>query len=261
MGETTEATEDTVGDDRVALLDKETKPRPKGLPDDEEWDLVEFSEQQQRRFNRVYRENKERGEQLHQMFKDQRALFDKIDGLEKRTIEAEKSSRIDELKDLKKRALEESDFSSVVEVDDQIASIRAQPVEEKNPEPKPQQQETNADPVVMEAVNTWALEKNEDGSFKRPWAADEGHPLHLKAASMAHAAMSDPTIPTTADALDEVDRLMNVTKVARNRSTVLSSDSNISTKRKKQKLTEAQKAVAVKMGLSEEKYLRGLENA
>ena len=210
------------------------------------------------RFNQLYGYMKQNERIITKMGKDNRSLLDRLGKVETDTTQRSVDDRIEALKSQKKEALDAGDNAKVVEIDDQIAKLRA----------TPKKQETRTEVAQEEAVFTTeqeqrikslGFETNEKGDYIRPWAIPS-HPLHMKGASIAAAVLEDPSFSARGmDAvLEEVDRLMEVKKPTRGSPTVLSADANVSPKRSgKPTLTDDEKAIARAMELTPEQYLEG----
>ena len=242
---------------------------PKEEPkENETTDFVAMDEKMQKRFNRVYSNMKQFERLYAQTMKDQKVLLDRLSALEGKQQEQAVTQAVENLKARKVQALESGDHKGAVEIDDQIAQVRAVP--EKKPEPittptmEPVPEISTPD---KELIQEWAHELTGDGNFRRPWA-QAGHPYNAKATSIGMAVLEDPEFKgkATEEILKEVDRLMGIeVKTLKRTSPVLSSDADVPARKSKDlKLTVDQKKIAEVLYANEspakahERYLKGL---
>lgn len=254
---------------QVEQVEEKPVQIPNEEPDkDQTTDFVALDEKTQKRFNRVYSNMKQFQRLFETGMKDQKTLLKRIEELEGKHQEQAVQQAVEGLKARKVQALEAGDNKQVVELDDQIAQVRAV---EKKPETKA---EPVSEPVPeiqtpdKEMIQEWAHETLQDGNFKRPWA-QPGHPYNAKATSIGMAVLEDPNFKgkDTSDILKEVDRLMGLeVKALKRTSPVLSNDGDVSVKQSKEvKLTADQKKVAeviysdLEPKKAHERYLKGLE--
>lgn len=229
----------------------EEKPRPADLPKDQEWERVDFQtadrEMIERRFNRVYGSMKMNEAAMRQMAEDNRKLIERLEAMESSQAKKETDSRLAELKAKKISALENGDNEAVVEIDDQIATLRSRPEPEKKPEKK-QEDPGWFTQERQQAVVRWASEKDSEGNPLRPWA-QENHPKNARCIEITNGVLNDPDFAGAdiGEILSEVDRLMAPPK-RKQPAAVLSGDTPPRPKQgDKIKLTEEQKLVAVRM--------------
>ena len=232
---------------------KETKGRPEGLPEDQEWDRVDFEtadpETIQRRFNRLYAGQKTTENALKQAAEDNRKLADRLEEIERNRTEQDNSRRLSELKQEKIKALEEGETARAVEIDDQILDIKTA----EKPAPKVEKEEIQEPgwftPQKQQALVNWASESDGNGNLKRPWA-EEGHPKNPRCIEITNAVLNDPDFAGAdmTEILSEVDRLMTPRQKKPSAAPVLSGgDAPRETKKTSVKLTEEQKLVARRM--------------
>ena len=188
--------------------DTEPKPRPDSLPADQEWDRVEMDPKVQGRFNRVYATMQATKNALDVAAKDNKALADRLEKMERDGIESRKAEEKARLKEEKKAALEAEDHDKVVDIDDRLMDLKTVPKEE----PKPVIQESAPvwfTPEKEQALTNWASSMAEDGQLKRPWA-QEGHPKNARCVEIVNAVINDPDFMGSdmPEILAEVDRLM-----------------------------------------------------
>ena len=248
--------------------EKKELPVPKETREDETTEKVEMDDKTQKRFNRIYHNMKQNERFVAQLMNDQKVLLKKLDTLEGQQQKQAVEQAVEGLKARKAQALDAGDHKQVVEIDDQIAQVRAVP--ENKPEPK---QEAEVPAVQIPEpekalLRDWANELTPDGNFKRPWA-QAGHPYNAKAAAIGAAVLEDPEFDgkATEEVLREIDRLMGAeVKQLKRTSPVLSNDSDVAVKKSKEtKLSTDQKKIAEAIYSGEKpetahaRYLKGLQ--
>ncbi len=200
---------------RAALLDAlvEENPRPEGLPDDQEWERVDFETADattiQRRFNRLYASTKQAEAALVVAASDNRKLADRMEKLENAGEADRTATKITELKAEKVKAMEGEEHARVVEIDDQIQDLK-QPKPEPKVEVEPKQEDPGwFTPARQGELVAWANQSDEKGSLKRPWAQPD-HPKNARCVELTNAVLNDPdfTGAEMNEILAEVDRLM-----------------------------------------------------
>src|SRR6266498_3233324 len=198
------------------------KYRPKGLPDDEQWEYVELSPEGQKRFNRVYGALKHHQALNEQLLNDQIILADKLDKLEKRVTSGEGASTEAQLKGAKVAALVGGDYQRVIEIDDALLELKMRAHQQQNmpqqpggPSELPATQNYSLDEATKVLLDEWGRERGADGDLLRPWV-DPRHPLHEKANRAHQLVMADPmtAFAPIGDVLDSIDRYMGVGKSA-----------------------------------------------
>ena len=239
----------------------DTKPRPTDLPDDQSWDnKVEFSPEQQKRFNRLYGQVKTQDKQLGELSQMNAKLIERLEAQEQKTAVREIDGELADLRAAKKEALDAGDTDKVMEIDDAIldAKIKAKEASE-TPEPKKDPDKSNDDfdftPSQKDRLIEWATERNDKGDVIRPWA-DPGHPKHTTAMKIAEGVLGDPeyTGADMEDILKEVDRVATLAldpgKAKRPGAAVLKSNGGPGNANKEGgggSLTQDQKAIAYRM--------------
>lgn len=213
------------------------------------------------RFKRIYGHMKEYERVNTQLVEDNKRLFDRLNHIEAAGNQTAVNSQLTRLREAKKSALEAQDVDRVMQIDEQIMDIKATAI--KKPEP--------IAPVAQAPLATggmphdwgekfvdWASELNNSGDYVRPWAANQNHPLHLKAVRIASDILADSRYADDIDAVfTEVERRMQSFKPGP--AAVLASDRNVSGgSAKKIALTDVQKRVAKAMGLTDDDYIKGM---
>jgi hypothetical protein len=238
---------------------EETKPAPKDLPSDQEWDHVEFDEKTQRRFNRVYAEMKEQKRLVGQMASDNKKLLDRLENMESSQRESAISQRISDLRTSEKEALESGDYERASAVRDQITDLR---VEAKIPKAPPKEEpevDVNAaqDRWMSEngpRINQWVNERDEKGNLLRPWA-DPGHEEHDTALAAAKVVMEQNLNTDIETVLQKIDKVNGrVIAQAKRPAAPVLSGGNAPPKKEKTKISEDERKIAAAMGVSPERY-------
>lgn len=227
----------------------EEKPRPKDLPEDQEWERVDFQtadrELIERRFNRVYGSMKMTENALKEAAEYNRKITERLEAIERETQENKTNTRLQELKAEKVKALEEGDNQRAVEIDDQILDLKTPKPkpEEKKPEPKKSEWFT---PDKEEKLLQWAGEVGQDGQPKRPWA-QPGHPKNARAVEIINGVLNDPDFNSMDEILAEVDRLMMPAQRQRQGAVLTGDGEPRKPKKDTVTLNEEQKLVARRM--------------
>jgi len=194
--------------------DDKGKFRPKGLPDDEEWDHVELSPDAQKRFNRVYGALKHHQLLGEQLLKDNVALADRLQALEKNVFDSDHQRTEAQLKAAKVGALSSGDYQRVADIDDALMELRIkaqQPTQPVLASETQQAQDLVLDADTKALLDEWGSERGPSGEPLRPWV-DPKHPLHEKA-TRAHAmVMADPmtAFADVSTVLEAIDKHMGV---------------------------------------------------
>lgn len=247
MDEETQVSDEVV---ESAIEEAEQKEAPK-----QGTDFQEFDEKTQQRFNRVYRNMKQYERIVEEQGGQLKSALEKLEDMEAQLEAAQTSEQVEALKAEKVAALEEGDYQRAVDIDERMMEVSKPKEAAPPPQPEPAPTLSLEDQARLE---TWALERDESGQLKRPWASD-GHPLWAKTRSVTEAALADPNLGNLDQILAEVDRVMLPPKVTRTTSGVMSSaDNPRPTQSKTPELTPDQKIAADKMGISHKRYAEAL---
>lgn len=258
MSENEQTAEEQTANEEVSGLEK-AKATPN--PGVEGWEPVDIEDPKvQQRFNRLYAQVKGSERAMAELREHNQKLAEKLESLVEQQNQAKTQAEHDALRAEFKRAADSFDGEKLAELTMKVADAKRDA-----PKPKKEQVYQSADdpvlaPEEVAAIQRWQTEVGSDGQPIRPWARP-GHPKNGMAAGIVRAVFDDPDIASKGiDAiLKEADRLMGLRDGGRS-SPVL--ESNVTpTPRKKgtPELTPEQKAVARKMGLSEEKYAKQLK--
>ncbi|MGI9504394.1 MAG: UvrB/UvrC motif-containing protein [Geminicoccaceae bacterium] len=267
------------GDEEGEDKPKETKGRPADLPKDEEWDHVEFTEEQQKRFNRVYGEMKRQEKTMNQLLDDNKRLMELAEKREAREDETARNDGLSSLQQRERDALESGDYEEAQKIRDQITDLKLEALKTPDiePEPEPDDKKTtiNEDYLSQDGredrLIEWANETDDQNRLIRPWC-DPKHVDHKQAIAAAEAYLRDPdtiekvnngemTFEDVLSAIEDVNgRISKAKGRKRPAATVLPGEGNVRPGANgKIKLTEEQKAVAAKMGIDEERYAKSLQ--
>lgn len=226
-------------------------------------DFDELPEEQRepwkKRFNSIYgrmkdqdRELKTNAAMIDRMAKDNRALLDRFEEIDKfrdeivsGQVEAEASSLESQLE----AAHEEGDTKKVAEITRKMTEL-----EVKRSQPKPEKPKTddNVATTYQQEINQWATERGDDGSLLRPWT-QQGHEMQEAVAAAATMVASLPKNrgKPPSQWLDQVDKEvqdMLEVKPSRPAPQVLDSDTSITPKKETAtKLSEDEKRVAQRL--------------
>ena len=229
---------------------KEDKPRPASVSK-KEWDnKVEFTPEQQARFNRLYGQVKTQDTLIKKMAADNAKLVERLDNLDAATAKREIDSRLGELRTAEKEALESGDYDRASQVRDQMTELR---VDAAKPKEVPKPQSTDPDEWIdgdkEAAIAEFASETDEEGNPLRPWCAEDHPDRPMMLEFISDVIKGNPDIEVE-ELLKKADRYGKrlVQKPVRTAAAVLSGNSDVRPqKRDKVSLSEDQKAVARKM--------------
>lgn len=193
--ETTETTEPVVETKVVA---------PKGLPADQEWGHVDFSDPvaTQRRFNRMYAQTKHNEGIQKQLLEDNKKLIERLEAIENSKSKETLQSSLEKLKAERRNALINGDLVRADELDDAIFDLKTST---KNEPVKEKKEETPyISPGLQARVGSWITETDEEGNVLRPYATP-GHPQHEQFRKIVEGILADPEVAATVLHLDAND--------------------------------------------------------
>lgn len=227
----------------------------------ERWDTVEFTPEQQRRFNRLYAQVKRNNEVTKQLIEDNNKLVNRLHEIESQNVTKELSSAMKVLRTARVKAYENGDFNKIDEIDEEIDKLKDQvkSVESEKSKITKQIDKNNEnidvlEPEIRERITSWVTEKTPDGELVRPFA-DPSHKQHRRFMKVVEIILTDPDIggKDADEVFDEIDKALAVAGLAKRtenrklKQTVLPSlGSDISSKQPKQ-LTQQQRYVARRM--------------
>jgi hypothetical protein len=167
--------------------------------------------------------------------------------------EKETGDRLAQLREAKIQAMEDMEYARAEEIDEQIEEL-------KDARKAPKQEES--DPQLEAFVHGWQSEINEDGEPLRPWAMPS-HPDHKKAVGEAIAMTNDPVFMRDVTDAQSFLRKFDAHYAGLSKpkaQEVLSGNSSIRPDdNKRVELNAAQKEVARKMGIPEDRYAKQLK--
>jgi hypothetical protein len=197
--------------------------KPKGLPEDERWEPIELTPEAQKRFNRIYAQNQsykrtteETAKIAKSLAEENKRLEERLNKLEQGYSEDKKEVTIDRLKKERREALANGDDDRVLELTDEIISLKyrkPEVSEKKEVKEEVSKEEVKEEPEIDQELEKiifdWRYEKNKNGMLLRPWAVDD-HPENKMAIKMAEAIVEreDGNI-TIEDLLAQVEKGMN----------------------------------------------------
>ena len=225
-------------------------PKPDTLPENQEWDHVEFDAKTQRRFNRVYAEMKGTKDLVRQMGQTNRQLIEKLEEMEAQQAKKGADDRVADLIQQEKAALEEQDYAKASQVRDQITDIKIEAKTEKPAKKEPEPEQSYGDwltPEKAKALNDFANAKDDKGQLLHPWA-DADHPEYETAINAAQVVIQrNPDAPIE-EILEKIAKV-NDRVIAPRRSTpaVLGSGGDAPRPKKKTAISEDEKKIAAAM--------------
>ncbi len=273
-GEQTEATasEQTSATEQTAQVTQSTEQTETTESKPEGYDVVDFSPDQQKRFDKVYKDLKGYQRETHELRKIAKEQFDVIEQLRTgqnqiinhlQTSDYAQAESI--LKTQRQEALNKGDLAAFDELNDRLADIKiqrklAERTEKERPQ-QPVQAGVNGVDVVNHAVQkgsitqqdgeayrAWANETDDSGNLKRPWVNEYDH-RNRAAAIEGQAVFNNPSFASKpfAEKLREIDRRMGVANKQATGSNVLSGGNLTRGNRANTiKLTPYQEKIAVK---------------
>lgn len=238
----------------------------------EGWEQVEFTPDQQKRFDRLYKQVKDRereSAEQRSILKQQSELLSDLQRSQHQIvshIQTDDYSRAEsQLKSQRDEAFQRGDLPGFNAANDRLLQITAErlvanKLQQHQPQVKPQQYQQGADAVNAavqrgelshsdgSAYRAWSDEQDEYGNLKRPWV-NSYDPMAQAAASEGLAVFNNPAYRNKSftEKLSEIDRRMGI--MNRNSGqAVMPGNTNLT--RQKQvgniKLSEFQERVAIK---------------
>lgn len=268
-------------EDNVETTEETVTIEDTSIPrDQQEFDRVEFTPEQQKRFNRMYAQVKSQ-ESIHkQLIEDNKKLVTRLTAIEARNLQKEVDTSISKLKEAKVKALELGDYSKADDIADEIAEVKAKAKEAEKEQEKLKVEDPKESPLVLppdvqEKVASWVSAKDDDGNLLRPFV-NPAHPQHQKFLKIAQIVLEDHDnndIPVE-QVISMVDNALEAYGLTKSKKTqptkqktanVLSGlQGSTSLSSPKPKLTNQQKYVARKMFAgdpkAEEKYIEALKD-
>lgn len=232
-------------------------------------EFVEFEDpEMEKRFKRIYGHMKQNERLVDNLVKDNKALLTRLDTMEETDAEEKQTAEVDTLKEAKRTALEEGDYDKVMELDDKILDLKVSGKKEldgSKVSKSIEEEHSWLTPERQTMLLEWAHETDGNGNMLRPWS-DPGHPKHMRAIEMASSVMNDPEYAKASDAdvMAEIDRMMNAVEKSAdkkpNASPVLAGDGNARRRSSSKKITlsNEQKLVAQKMGMTDDAYAKAM---
>lgn len=245
-----------MSEEQVQVDDKKPGFDPVDLSGVEDDDL---RGQIQARINNLYGQVKTGEKVTAQMAQDHKRLVTKVENLETAHESERHQAEVDSLKQQKVEAMDAGDHERVVDIDERLTELKAPKAPPQEPPRAEPREETGLSSEQARAVEAWAAETDEQGNLKRPWT-QTNHPRQQAGAAAVLSAIQDPSNGGDMNkALQAADRAMGVTAPEKKAAPVLKSGDGIRPEAKKRtELSNEQKMVARKMGLSEEAYAKAL---
>jgi hypothetical protein len=253
---------------------KETTETVKTETKQEGWDQVDFTPEQQKRFDKVYRDLKtyqKETYELRDIAKQQSDLINQLSVGQTQIISHlqndDFSKAESSLKIQRKEAYDRGDLSTVDDINDKLSDLKIQKklsdletkkqTIQQNMQPK---QSSGGDDIVSRAASSgyittddaavyraWANETDEYGNLKRPWVNQNDH-RNMAAAVEGRAVFTNPNYANKAfvDKLNEIDKRMGVVNKQSSSNVLSGGNLTIGTKSSTVKLTPYQERVAIK---------------
>ena len=253
MSEELESTPEVEESVPEAVVEDETPKTPKSLPEDQEWNKVELTPEQQRRFNRLYAQVKTQERVQGEIIDQNRKLLEKLEAYENENKTTKHVSQLEQLKTTRREALMAGDLVKADELDEQIFELRS--AKPKVVEPKTAEETYELQPEVKARVVEWANETSDDGEMLRPFIL-VGHPKHRACMTIIESVLQDEALygKDVEDYVKAVDKALiangimkTKTKVQAAPSPVLESSTQPPGGRQVQKLSFEEQHVAKRM--------------
>lgn len=269
--ETQDTVQETAQETAHETAQVETQEKPKASNGYEGENFVEFTPEQQKRFNDVRKlagKAEREAAQLREIAQQQFEIIEQLRVGQQTIVNhiqaGDYSKAESALKQQRQEAYNRGDLPAVDDINDKLNELRIQKrLSETQEKQKPQQQQrgVSGQDIVTRAVQTgsitsgdadvyraWANETDEYGNLKRPWV-NEYDSRNKMAAAEGKAVFSNVSFSdkTFAEKLNEIDRRMGVMNRNTGGSNVLPSGNlTRAAKTNTVKLTPYQEQVAVK---------------
>lgn len=237
--------------------------------------FVEMTPEVQERFNKIYGYMKEYEEKYENLRKHNEILEMSLQKINETQERSSTETAMAQVRKDMKEAFENGETERYLQLSETLSDLKA---EAKIREVLPKQEKEVAAQQVQPTpyknlkfdnndvarIDSWALERGEDGQLLRPWANDDQRTV--EALEFADYLKSkDPAMPLD-DLLAKVERHMMASSpkpapkkvVPVGAAAVLSGDLQKPQNNAKVQLTDAQRQIARKMGLSPERYAKQL---
>lgn len=226
-------------------------PRPETLPNDQEWDHVEFDAKTQRRFNRVYAEMKSAKDLMTRMGQDNRLLVEKVEEMEATRVRQGADDRAATLRVQEKEALEAGEYDRAGQIRDQITDIKVEakiPKEKPKAEPEREEQQYGdwLTPDRAKALNSFANAKNDKGELLHPWA-DADHPEYETAINAAQVVIQRSPDAPIEEILEKIAKVNDRVITKRSSAPVLGSGGDAPKPKKEPSISADEKKIAAVM--------------
>lgn len=250
----------------VEIAQDADKPRANGKP--EGWEEVELTPAQQARFNRLYGQVKHLQRQNQMLGKHAGDLVERIDKLESTTLQRTQEDTEQAILAQIETASNQGDGKTVATLTKKLLDLKSTTTAVK-PSEKPKVENVNPleeflAPEEIAQVNSWAAERNEDGSVKRPFFV-EGHPKYKVALAHLTGLLQDDELQSqgVGAVMSRFDELMGVAtpRASRAAPAVLQSQSTPVKRGPKLSLPEGAdegdaRKVADAMGIPFDRYMK-----
>lgn len=173
-------------------------------------DQVEFSTEQQERFNRLYRQIKGQDRTLEKMREHNAQIQERLDAQDKKQTDAVHDNTVAGLHAQIVQANEEGNYEAVPQLISQLVTLEAT---KQNPVEQPQQpvqQEGGLSDFDIQTIQDWQGAPASDGNYLRPWAQGN-HPLNKHVQSITMSVIDHPNFKEASmdQVLAQVDQIMH----------------------------------------------------
>lgn len=238
----------------VEVVDAAAQAAPKGNG----FEQTDFTPEQQKRFDRLYRQIKAQDKAKIIQGEHLTRVTDRMSKLESELAAAKSTDAVTSLRAQIKEARESGDEDRVEKLRDQLVEVQAEiAVSKRTPKEAPKAAAPTANPVPdlsrsdTAAIKRWSVAADDNGKYTRPWTQEGHKDVDTAAQHLVEVLNSDEFEDMTIEEkLAEVDKRMGYKKPSVSRkdgNAVLGGDLTGSANKDKPSLTREQADVAEKI--------------
>lgn len=232
---------------------------------------VEFSPEQQERFNDVYKQARA-SDEANQLLRQEREDFvaamegynsqlqqmqQRIAMYETGQITGKAEDRLGELESQIIQAQEVGNYKEAFNLQNQYFQIQNELGKVKQTVRQPHLQPVQITPQQEQAVGQWATERDQEGNLRRPWAQQNNELFNETIAEAEKLAKIYGNAKPTEFMLSELDKRMAQKARAKQPAQVLPKSANLTNTKLPAKLTQDEEFVAKRLGYSDKtKYAK-----
>lgn len=159
----------------------------------EKFDRVDFTPEQQMRFNRMYAQVKQNEAVNRQLIEDNKKLLNKVMQIETQTVDKEITDAMSKLRAEKQRAYENGDVKALDRLDEEIYDLKEKQKKFKEEEKaiKAEAEIPALEPALVDRVIEWSKETDDEGNYVRPFV-NPNHKDHKRFLRITEFVLTDP---------------------------------------------------------------------